>query len=192
MEWLNEILKDVEGKDEIIKQIKKGIGENFVSKSDFNDKNEENKTLKTQITERDTQLEELKKVNPDELKAKIEELEKTYADEKIAHEKAMKETKANSAIELALTGSKAKNIKAVKALLELDMDAIEFDDNGQIKGLADRLNSLKISDSYLFDGEGTPEPKGGFKGVEPPSGGQTQVTEPKTYEDFLKKIEGDD
>ena len=34
MKWLEEILKDVENSEEIIKNIKKGIGENFVSKAD--------------------------------------------------------------------------------------------------------------------------------------------------------------
>lgn len=56
MEWLNEILKDVEGKEEITKAIKKGIGENFVSKADFNTKNETVKTLEKTIKDRDEQL----------------------------------------------------------------------------------------------------------------------------------------
>ena len=77
MKWLEEILKDVENSEEIIKNIKKGIGEKFVSKEDFNNKNNEVKDLKDQLADRDRQLESLKKVDPKQLQEEIETLKES-------------------------------------------------------------------------------------------------------------------
>ncbi|EAE5404686.1 scaffolding protein, partial [Listeria monocytogenes] len=57
------------------------------------------------------------------------------------------ETKKNSAIELALASAKAKNSKAVRALL--DNDKLELTDEG-LKGLDEQLEALQESDAYLF------------------------------------------
>src|SRR3712207_8857918 len=83
MEWLRDILKDVENSDSLVVEIKKGIGRNFVTKSDFNDKNEELKAAKEQLVDRDKQLEDLKKVNPEELQEEIEALKKANQDKQL-------------------------------------------------------------------------------------------------------------
>lgn len=57
----------------------------------------------------------------------------------------------------ALTGAKAKNAKAVKALLDLENLKLNETD-GSIIGLDDQLKKIKESNDYLFDSE-TPLPK---------------------------------
>ncbi|WP_288216164.1 phage scaffolding protein, partial [Peptostreptococcus anaerobius] len=106
MEWLNEILKDVEGKEEIIKSIKKGIGENFVSKADFNTKNETVKTLEKTIKDRDEQLETLKNSKEDTqtLKATIETLQKENKANEDKYQADIKAMKLDSAIKLSIAG----------------------------------------------------------------------------------------
>ena len=51
------------------------------------------------------------------------------------------------AVDKSLMSSKAKNPKAVKALL--DLNNVEFDGD-KIKGLEEQVKNIKKSDSYLF------------------------------------------
>ena len=80
--------------------------------------------LKTQVGDRDKQLETLKASTGDnaDLKKKIEDLQTENATAKATHESELNQLKIDFAVEKALTGAKAKNIKAVKALLELGED----------------------------------------------------------------------
>ena len=66
------------------------------------------------------------------------------------YDKELARIKLDSALDMALTGAKGKNPKAIKALL--DMDKIKLDEEG-LKGLEDQLASLKTNESYLFETE---------------------------------------
>lgn len=55
-----------------------------------------------------------------------------------------------AADDAALTGARAKNTTAVKALLK-DLDKAEIGEDGTIKGLAEQIEALQKSDAYLFD-----------------------------------------
>ena len=59
---------------------------------------------------------------------------------KASHESELNQLKIDFAVEKALTGAKAKNITAVKALLDLK-DA-KFDKEGNVKGLAEQIEKL--------------------------------------------------
>src|SRR5690625_1431571 len=111
---------------------------------------------KNQISERDTQLEELKKVDAEGLQAKIDELQQQNETTKTEYEEKLQQQAFDHKLESALSGAKVKNTKAVKALL--DMDTIKLDGDN-LKGLDDQLNNLKESDAYLFESEeGDPKP----------------------------------
>ena len=58
------------------------------------------------------------------------------------HAAEIKQLKIDSAVLTALTGAKAKNKTAVKALLK-DLDKAEFAEDGTIKGLAEQIEVLK-------------------------------------------------
>ena len=131
----------------------------YVTKDRFNEVNETNKSLKTQVTDRDKQLETLKKETGDAeaLKAKITELQETNKTAKEAHEKQIKQLQLDHAVESVLTGAKAKNVKAVRALL--DLDDVEIDDDGKVKGLDKQVKKLSEGDDtkFLFDVSADPQ-----------------------------------
>lgn len=190
MEWLKEILKDVENSEEIIKNIKKGIGEKFVSKEDFNNKNNEVKDLKDQLADRDRQLESLKKVDPKQLQEEIETLKESNANKQAEFEKKIHTIKVESALDKALLSSGAKNIRAVKALLDIDVENVKLDQSGNLENILTLIEGIKTSDPYLFESEG--DPQKGFTGAEPGTGAQTppqKADSEKSYEDFVREIE---
>jgi len=189
MEWLRDILKDVENSDSLVVEIKKGIGRNFVTKSDFNDKNEELKAAKEQLVDRDKQLEDLKKVNPEELQEEIEALKKANQDKQLEFDKQLHGLKVEAALEKELLGAGARNIKAVKALLDIDAENIKFDADGKLENLSDKIKLVKETDPYLF--ESKKETQKGFTGVEPATGAQGpsgKLDSEKSYEDFVNEM----
>lgn len=111
--------------------------------------------LKEQLTQRDTDIESLKKTSGtnEELKNQLEELESKYKTDTEALNTKMVETQRDHAIEIALKDSKAKNITAAKALL--DVSKIQITDSG-IQGLDDQLKTIREENSFMFDGETVP------------------------------------
>lgn len=152
LEWLKEILK--EGyTEEIDKSVSAHIGKNFVSKSDFNALNNTKKTLEGQISERDRQLEELKKVDAASLQAEIDRLQGENEAAKEKYDADLAEFRLNAALDAAITAAGGRNVKAVKALLKTD--GLKLKDDGTIDGLD--LEAIKQSDGYLFKTQ-TPPP----------------------------------
>ena len=87
----------------------------------------ENSNLKKQVADRDKQLETLKASAGDNetLKKQIADLQDENAKTRKSHESEMNQLKVDFAVEKALAGAKAKNIKAVKALLEADRQPLK-------------------------------------------------------------------
>ena len=157
MDWLKELLKKAgieEGKlDGVIADIGKELPKHFIPKDKYNEVAEAKKKLEADIQERDAQLEQLKNAagNSEELKAQIEQLQ--AENQKAAEEwqAKMAQMQLDFAIEKALTAAKAKNAKAVKALLDLEKVKL---DGEQLLGLDDQLKTLKETDPYLFGDSG--------------------------------------
>lgn len=122
---------------------------NYVSKEKLNEAETEKAQLTTSLKERDKQLEELKGAAgaSEDLKKQLDEaIAKNKADsEQAAAELAA--YKKDNAVSLQIMKLGAKNIKAVKALLDLSKVSI---DGENLIGLQDQLDALKVSDSYLF------------------------------------------
>ena len=102
--WLKEILGDLYT-DEIDSSVSKKIGENFVSKSDFNEKNEAVKKLEKDLKDRDTQLDNLKKTEgaTEELKNQIADLQKQNKDAKEQYEADIAKIKLDNLSQSILT-----------------------------------------------------------------------------------------
>lgn len=170
MEWLKNVLGEAYTED-IDKRISDEISKGYVSKTDFNAKNEALKNLETQLAERDKQLDGLKKSGGDnaELKKQIEALQQQNAEQAKAHEAEVAQLKMDNAVETALTASGARNNIAVKALLADFLKNAKLDENGAVKGLADELKSMSESDStsFLFNTTGKQQ----FRGMQPGSVG---------------------
>ena len=143
----------------------------FIPKSRFNEVNEENKALKQSVSERDNQLDELKKSSGDNeaLKKQIEDLQAQNAEQKKSYEAQMNQLKLDNAIDTALTAAGAKNGKAVKALL--DMAKVALDKDGKLTGLDEQVSAVQKSDGYLFAEKQQPPQ---FKGFQPGAGADNQ------------------
>lgn len=118
--------------------------------------------LTAQITDRDNQLTDLKSktTDNDALSKKIEELQTANATAKANYDKIVADMKRDYAVDSSIRDAKAKNVKAVRALL--DMSKIKMDGE-TVLGLKDQIDALAKSDAYLFDAtETTPPAKGGF------------------------------
>ncbi|WP_342489167.1 phage scaffolding protein [Cytobacillus sp. FSL W7-1323] len=143
--------------EELYNQVMEKVGDNklavvsdgnWIPKDKFNDKLNEIKGLKDQITSRDKQLDDLKKVDPEALQQKINDLQEENKNTKTEYEGKLKKQTFDYALKDALTGAKVRNPKAAKALL--DLESIKLDGD-KLLGLEDQLNALKESDSYLFE-----------------------------------------
>jgi hypothetical protein len=153
-------LKDLLGED-LYNQVMQKAGDskiaivsdgNWFPKDKFDQVNSDNKDLKKQLKDRDGQLSDLKtKVTGNEdLTKQINDLteqnKKTAAD----YQAKLDQQSFDFALKDALSGAKAKNPKAVEALL--NKDSIKLDGD-KLLGLDEQLKTIKESDSYLFDSE---------------------------------------
>lgn len=154
LDWLKTILGEQYTED-IDKKVSSEIGKAFVSKTDFDAKNEAYKGLQGQIADRDKQLDDLKKVDAAALQAEITRLQGENQTAKETHEKQLSELQFDHALDGALSAAKARDAVSVKA--NLNRDALKFSD-GKIVGLDEQLTALKTSKDYLFESD-TPAPQ---------------------------------
>lgn len=184
LDWLKTILGDAYT-EELDKKVSEEIGKNFVSRADFNTLNTEKKALADTVKDRDKQLEALKASTGDveALKTQIATLQADNAAAAKTHEAEIKRLKIDTAVELALSTAKAKNAKAVKALL--DLEKAELADDGTVKGLDDQIKKLVegADTGFLFD---TSTPKKDFKGFKPGETGDPKPSGDLTLENFRK------
>lgn len=154
------------------KKVMDSLDGNFVTKARFNEVNEENKTLKQSVADRDKQLEDLKKSSGDnaELKKQIETLQQQNADQKKAHDAEMAQLKLDNAIDAALTAAGAKNIKAVRAMI--DTSKMKLGEDGTVEGLPDAIKAVQKSDSYMFNT--VQQKQQTFKGFQPGASGEVK------------------
>lgn len=177
--------------EEQAKKVMDSLDGNYVTKTRFNEVNEENKTLKKSVSDRDKQLEDLKKSSGDneELKKQIETLQQENANQKKTHDAEMTQLRLDNAIDAALTAAGAKNIKAVRALI--DTSKVKVGEDGKLTGFDDLLSAVQKSDSYLFTEK---QQKQNFKGFQPGASGNvkpgTKVDMSKmTYEELANYID---
>lgn len=161
-----EFLKDMKLTDEQIDAIMAENGKDVNGlKEQVNSLTTEKDGLQSQLTERDTQLKDLKgKVkDSDELTAEIDKLQKANKEAKEKYEADLTAQQKSFLVDKALTNAGARNAQAVSALL--DLDSVEVKD-GQLVGLDDQLKALRESDGYMFKEDpqpSEPQPQGGVQ-----------------------------
>lgn len=126
----------------------------------------ERDALKGQITDRDGQLETLKKSagkDNDDLKQQIKDLQDANKANKEKYQQQIASQAKSFKIEGALRDAKARNVKTVLALI--DTDKVSVGDDGKLVGLNDQIEAAKRSDGYLFAETSKPkvEINNGFK-----------------------------
>ena len=136
--------------DDFEKELNKVLPEDWVPKSTYNELNDKHKLSEKQLRETTEQLSGLKDKAglADEYKSQIDKLTESQKAEKEGFEKQIVEMRHGYALDAALTAAKARNVKAVKAML--DMDKITWEGDA-IKGLDDQLKAIRESDGYLFE-----------------------------------------
>jgi hypothetical protein len=154
--------------EEQANKVMESLNGNFVTKARFDEVNTAKKQLETDIKTRDTQLEELKKSTGDAeaLKKTITDLQTANAAKDAELAATVKKMQIDNAVDKALLAAKAKNTKAVKALLAEFLDKAELDGEN-IKGLDDEIKKLtEAEDSkFMFDVETKKQTT--FKGIKP-------------------------
>ncbi len=156
LEWLKTILGTAYTED-IDKKISDEIGKGFVARNDFNTANEANKTLKGQLADRDKQLEELKKVDATQLQAEITRLQGENTTAKTGFEKQLNDLKLGNALDLALVGAKARDVKAVKPFLNMELIKLDGD---KLLGFSEQLDNIKKEKGFLFEESQQPKATG--------------------------------
>ena len=156
MEWLKELLKSagVDNVDDLENKISKELPKHFKPAKEFNEINEElknvkgeNKTLKESQENIQKEYENYKKgsISQADYEAKKKEIENNSKAE-------IEKVKLESKIDLAISNAKAKNVKSVKA--NLDLEKIKLDGD-KLLGFDDQIEALKESDAYLFEIDNT-------------------------------------
>lgn len=157
---------------------------NYVTKSRFNEVNEEKKTLKATVAERDKQLETLKnsKGDTEALKAQIKQLQTENNQAKEKYEDQMKNLKLTTAIQLAI-GDSAQDVGIVSGLF--DRDKLILGEDGKVTGLDEQLKALKESKPFLFKAAPGNSPK-----YSPNGGGGNNLKNPFAKETFNMTEQG--
>lgn len=142
--------------DKIMTEHSKGIES---AKAKFGDYD----TLKTQLSEANSKIEEFGKLDYDGVKKMADDYKIKFEKAQTDSVKQLEDLRFNHTLDNSLTSAKAKNIKALKALL--DADKLKLDKDGNITGLDEQLSKIKSEASYLFDAEDTaPKFLGGASG----------------------------
>lgn len=154
-------LKELLGED-LYNQVTEKVGDdhkiaivsngNWIPKDKFDSKNNEVKELKKQLAERDDQLDQLKTkaAGHEDLTNQINELKELNAKTTKEYQEKLEQQAFDFALERSLNKAKAKNPKAVRALLETENIKLDGD---KLIGLDDQLKAIKESDPYLFEDE---------------------------------------
>ena len=161
----------------------------FIPKSRFDEVNNAKKQLEKDIAERDNQLETLKNSTSDieTLKATIANLQNDNKAAKEQYDAELAEIKLAGAVDTALLGADALNVRAVKALL--DMSKIKMDGD-VLLGINEQIESLKKAEDskMLFKAVEMGKQKGpNFAGVKPGEGntGNGESNAPKSLADAI-------
>jgi len=153
-----EDLKKLGLADDVIDQIMTLHGQDLEKhKSDTTTAQAEVENLRKQLTEATTAIEGFKKLNPEALQAEVEEWKKKAEEAQQAGQQQVAQLRFDHALDRALADAKARNPRAVRALL--NTDALKFNEaDGSIVGLTEQLEKVKTENGYMFE-SATPDPQ---------------------------------
>ena len=178
MKNIHEILKgyDIEIPADKKAEFDKAVLENYKTVAEAEKLRTARDTYKSQLDDATQKLEGFKGVNVEELQGKITALTDNLASQKAAFDKQLDDRDFDDMLNAAINGSKAKNVKAVRALL--DLEAIKASEN-QSAAIEAALKKVKEENDYLFTSE-EPIDNGQFVG------GTTPNPTVKTLDDLDK------
>lgn len=171
-----EFLKGLELSDDLIDKI---MAEHGKSVEQYKDTAKNVETLNQQITDLKGQLSEANKQIKEFKDMDVTGIKQAAADWEAKAKQAEKDSETkiqklefDHALEKALTAAKARNTKAVQALL--NMDELKWKD-GLIVNLDQQLETIKKENDYLFE---TEKSETSISGVTPANSGTQKNTDP--------------
>lgn len=165
---LKDLLAGLENASEVEKAIKQNLKENncklfvddgeeniYVPKSRLDSKIAELKKANATIDELDTKIHDFENnTQVNEYAQKIKDLEAQIAQ----HNNEVKDIKINSALDAL---GKEMNVKDMEVLRKLiDLEKVDIDAAGQVKGLKEQVDALVESKGYLFGAQQNPNAPG--------------------------------
>ena len=152
-------------------ELNKLLPEDWIPKAKYNELNESKKLAEDNLKKANATLEELKgKAGlSDEYKAQIDKLKEEAKKAEETHKATITQMKRDSAIDSALASAKARNSKAVRALL--DEGKLVLNEDGTLSGLKEQIEAVKKENAFLFDSSDDDNGGGGNGGGKPFFGG---------------------
>ena len=178
MKNIYEILKSIglEVPDDKKAEFDNAVLENYKTVAEADKLRTARDNYKAQLDTATQKLEGFKDVNVEELKGKIETLTGDLASQKAAFEQQIADRDFDDLINGEIRSSKAKNVKAVRALL--DVETLKTSKN-QKNDIAAALQKTKEENGYLFESD-EPIDNGTFVG------GTSQNPKVRTLEEIDK------
>lgn len=166
-----EKLIELVGKDVFEQHIKPKLQEgksyffgegDFIPKGRFDEVNNQVKDYKTQVTDRDKQLEDLKKAatGNEALTKQLEALQNLNKTQKDEYEAKLQKQEYDFAYRTELSKFKAKDLDILSA--KIDNTKIVYKD-GKFSGLNEQIDALKKSHPYIFEDEKQVPPRVGYQ-----------------------------
>ena len=160
------------------------------AKSDLTTKETELADTKKLLEDANKEIEGFKELNIEEIQKRADEYKIKFEDAEIKAKEELERVKFEHELEGAIRDSKAKNITAVKALL--DIENLKGSNN-RLEDIKQALEQTKADNDFLF-GETTPIVKGkqpnNTGGAQPPTGKrqelETIINDPKTS--FVQRV----
>lgn len=150
-----EDLKKLELSDEVIDKLMTLHGSDIEShKATIAALTGERDTFKAQAEEATKQIEGFKGMDIEGVKKAASDWEARAKQIEADAAANLSKIKFDHALESALAGAKAKNVKAVSALL--DPAGLKLNDDGSIIGLNEQLTKIKTENDFLFDSDNPP------------------------------------
>lgn len=136
--------------EEQINAIIEDYGKNYVSKAQFNEKNDAYKQAKLEIENLTNDISTLSEANKanEALQSQIKELQDAATKREADYNENIKNMKIDTAITKALSKSGAMNETILTGLL--DRTKIAIGEDNTITGIQEQIVALKESDPYLF------------------------------------------
>jgi len=151
----------------ILKLHKEAIDSNYIPIHRFNEVNNELKTTRASLADRDKQIEGLKKFEGTaaELQAKVKELEDANKAADAKYKQELAAERKRNAVKLSLLDDAEGKPHDVEMVMSLfDLDAIEVDESGKItKGFKEQCEAIRKDKAFLFASKTEPGKPAGWK-----------------------------
>ncbi|MCR1897812.1 phage scaffolding protein [Irregularibacter muris] len=144
-----EFLKELRLEEETINKIMAENGKDIEKYKTLSEtKEKEVKTLQGQLDTANKEIESYKEMDIESIKQSARDFQKKLEDTQVQAKADIEKLQFDHALEKALAGAKARNVKAVKALL--DLEGLKLN-NGELVGINEQLEKIKQENNYLFE-----------------------------------------